>query len=123
MAIGLATPQEEQEGLTLATVHAVKGLEYDVVFLMGMVEGTFPDYRAVRAGSRALEEEKNEAFVAMTRARRFLFMTWPQAKFMPWDQSHRASQSKSRFLSAVTTYKADAAWPDLHVAEDAHRRE
>jgi DNA helicase-2/ATP-dependent DNA helicase PcrA len=101
--MGLTTPQEEQDGLALATVHSVKGLEYDIVFLTGMVEGTFPDYRAVRVGGKALEEEKNEAFVAMTRAKRFLFITWPEAKYMPWDRSNRVRQSKSRFLSSVIT--------------------
>ncbi len=119
MAMGLTTPQEEQNGLALATVHSVKGLEYDVVFVIGMVEGTFPDYRAVRVGGRALEEEKNEAFVAMTRAKRFLFMTWPQAKFMPWDQSSRVRQTKSRFLSSVITYAVAEQRRGLRVAEDA----
>ncbi len=118
MAMGLTTPQEKQDGLALATVHSVKGLEYDIVFIMGMVEGTFPDYRAVRAGGRALEEEKNEAFVAITRARRFLFMTWPRAKFMPWDQMNRAAQSKSRFLPSISTYTTKDHWHGSHVAED-----
>lgn len=118
MAIGLTTPQEEQDGLALATVHSVKGLEYDIVFLMGMVEGTFPDYRAVRAGGRALEEEKNEAFVAVTRARRFLFISWPRTKFMPWDQANRVLQRRSRFLSSIDAYTAEDHWQALHVAEE-----
>ena len=118
MAIGLTTPQEEQDGLALATVHSVKGLEYDIVFLMGMVEGTFPDYRAVRAGGRALEEEKNEAFVAVTRARRFLFISWPRTKFMPWDQANRVLQRRSRFLSSIDAYTAEDHWQVLHVAEE-----
>jgi DNA helicase-2/ATP-dependent DNA helicase PcrA len=118
MAIGLTTPQEEQTGLALATVHSVKGLEYDIVFIMGMVEGTFPDYRAVRAGGKALEEEKNEAFVAITRAKRFLFMTWPQAKFMPWDQLTRVGQTKSRFLPVGSPYVLEDQWRELRVAEE-----
>jgi DNA helicase-2/ATP-dependent DNA helicase PcrA len=101
MAMGLTTPREEKHGLPLATVHSVKGLEYDIVFVVGMMEGTFPDYRAVRSGGKALEEEKNEAFVAMTRAKRFLFLTWPETKFMPWDPSNRARQNMSRFLSSI----------------------
>jgi len=118
MAMGLSTPQEKQNGLALGTVHSVKGLEFDIVFIMGMVEGTFPDYRAVRAGGKALEEEKNEAFVAMTRAKRFLFMTWPQTKFMPWDQSNRVNQRMSRFLTSLPTYTFDQTQQDLRVAED-----
>lgn len=118
MAMGLSAPQEQQKGLALGTVHSVKGLEFDIVFIMGMVEGTFPDYRAVRAGGKALEEEKNEAFVAMTRAKRFLFMTWPQTKFMPWDQTNRANQRMSRFLTSLPTYTLDQAQQTLRVAED-----
>lgn len=101
VSMGLATPQEKQAGLTLATVHSAKGLEFDIVFIMGMTEGTFPDYRAVRRGGRALEEEKNEAFVAMTRAKRWLYITYPKAKFMPWDDKMRVAQTPSRFVTSV----------------------
>jgi DNA helicase-2/ATP-dependent DNA helicase PcrA len=118
MAMGLASPQAKQNGLALATVHSVKGLEFDIVFIMGMVEGAFPDYRAVRMGGKALEEEKNEAFVAMTRAKRFLFMTWPRTKFMPWDQSTRAIQRMSRFLPSLATYTFEETQQTLRVAEN-----
>jgi len=118
MVMGLATAQTKDSGMPLATVHGVKGLEFDIVFIMGMVEGTFPDYRAVRRGGEALEEEKTEAFVAMTRAKRFLFMTWPQTKFMPWDKSRRVSQRMSRFLSSLAEYTMDHGQQKLRVAED-----
>jgi DNA helicase-2/ATP-dependent DNA helicase PcrA len=101
MATGEAVPNVEGKGLTLATVHAVKGLEYDIVFIMGLVEGGFPDYRAVKAGSAALTEEKNDAFVAVTRSKRLLYLTWPQTKFMPWDNQNRAIQRKSRYLEEI----------------------
>jgi DNA helicase-2/ATP-dependent DNA helicase PcrA len=121
MAIGLASPLEKQNGLALATVHAAKGLEFDIVFLMGMVEGTFPDYRAIRQRGKALEEEKNEAFVAMTRAKRFLFITWPKAKFMPWDQATRTGQRMSRYLKSLPTYTFEEGLEQLRVAEDCSR--
>ncbi len=60
--------------LTLSTVHTMKGLEKDIVFLMGMCEGVFPDYRATT--EQAIAEEKNTAFVAITRARRWIYITW-----------------------------------------------
>ena len=85
----------------LAPVHTVKGLEFDIVFVMGLVEGSFPDYRAVKAGGTALAEEKNDAFVAVTRAKRFLYLTWPKTKFMPWDEDNRAQQKQSRFLADI----------------------
>ncbi|MCX9078316.1 MAG: ATP-dependent helicase, partial [Candidatus Methanoperedens sp.] len=101
MATGETVPNVEGKGVTLATVHAVKGLEYDIVFIMGWVEGGFPDYRAVKAGAAALTEEKNDAFVAVTRSKRLLYLSWPQTKFMPWDKDNRASQRKSRFLAEI----------------------
>ena len=101
MATGETVPNVEGKGVTLATVHAVKGLEYDIVFIMGWVEGGFPDYRAVKAGAAALTEEKNDAFVAVTRSKRLLYLTWPQTKFMPWDHDNPAVQRKSRFLAEI----------------------
>lgn len=101
MATGETVPNVEGRGVTLATVHAVKGLEYDIVFIIGLVEGGFPDYRAVKAGASALTEEKNDAFVAVTRSKRLLYLTWPQSKFMPWDKDNRAAQRKSRFLVEI----------------------
>jgi len=101
MATGEIVPNVEGKGLTLATVHAVKGLEFDIVFLIGLVEGCFPDYRAVKIGEAALAEEKNDVFVAVTRSKRLLYLTWPQSKFMPWDLDHRAIQHRSRFLEAI----------------------
>lgn len=68
--------------LTLSTVHAVKGLEFHAVFLIGMGEGTFPDYRSLRG--QALIEEKNNAYVAITRAKRHLYISYPSTKLMPW---------------------------------------
>jgi DNA helicase-2/ATP-dependent DNA helicase PcrA len=101
MATGETVPNVQGRGVTLATVHAVKGLEYDIVFIMGLVEGGFPDYRAVKAGAAALTEEKNDAFVAVTRSKRLLYLTWPRNKFMPWDKENRVSQRRSRFLDAI----------------------
>ncbi len=57
--------------VTIMTIHAAKGLEYDTVFLVGWEEGLFPSQRAIdEGGTRALEEERRLAYVAITRARR-----------------------------------------------------
>ena len=72
----------------------MKGLEKDIVFLIGMVEGVFPDYRAKTA--QEIEEEKNSAFVAVTRAKRWLYITYPQKRTMPWGDIK--FQSPSRFI-------------------------
>lgn len=62
--------QREPE-VTIMTIHAAKGLEFDTVFLAGWEEGLFPSQRAIdEGGTRSLEEERRLAYVAMTRARR-----------------------------------------------------
>ncbi|MCR9099844.1 MAG: ATP-dependent helicase [bacterium] len=92
LAMGVTKTQSEH-GLTLATVHTVKGLEFHVVFLIGMGQGTFPDYRAVRKG--AIEEERNNAYVAVTRAKRELYVSYPVTKSLPWGIQ---KQPKSEFF-------------------------
>lgn len=66
------------------TAHMSKGLQYEVVFVVGLSEGTFPDYRAVSAGTKEMEQEKNNMFVAATRAKRLCYFTYPKLKKMPW---------------------------------------
>lgn len=92
-----ATQQASREGVALLTVHSSKGLEFDVVFIAGMVEGVFPDYRA--KSRREQDEESRDAFVAVTRSKRLLYLTWPRSRMMPWGD--RRLQKPSRFLSAV----------------------
>lgn len=76
MALGQLTEDYIPAGLTLSTVHTMKGLEKDIVFLMGMCEGVFPDYRAKT--NQEIEEERNSAFVAVTRSRRWIYITYPK---------------------------------------------
>lgn len=94
LALGQLAETAQGEGITLSTVHTMKGLEKDIVFLVGMVEGVFPDYRAKTA--QEIEEEKNSAFVAVTRAKRWLYITYPQKRTMPWGDIK--FQSPSRFI-------------------------
>ncbi|WP_066650954.1 MULTISPECIES: ATP-dependent helicase [Sphingomonas] len=61
----------EEAKVTIMTIHAAKGLEYDTVFLVGWEEGLFPSQRALdEGGTASLEEERRLAYVAITRARR-----------------------------------------------------
>ncbi len=92
-----ATQQVSREGVALLTVHSSKGLEFDVVFVAGMAEGVFPDYRAKT--KKEQDEESRNAFVAVTRSKRLLYLTWPRSRMMPWGD--RRIQQPSRFLSAT----------------------
>lgn len=84
MALGQTHVSAKEKGLTLSTVHTMKGQEYDIVFIIGMDEGTFPDYRATQQGGIELEQEKNNLYVAFTRAKRLLYVTYPIQRTMPW---------------------------------------
>lgn len=94
LALGQLSENSIYDGLTLSTVHTMKGLEKDIVFLIGMCEGVFPDYRAKTA--KELDEERNNAFVAVTRAKRWLYISYPKQRMMPWGD--RKFQRKSRFI-------------------------
>lgn len=97
MALGQLTEDYNLFGLTLSTVHTMKGLEKDIVFLMGMCEGVFPDYRA--RTKKEINEERNNAFVAVTRARRWIYITYPRQRKMPWGDVKR--QEPSQFIQAM----------------------
>ena len=65
----------EKEKITLMTVHAAKGLEFDTVFLVGFEDGIFPLYSSIEAGENEIQEERRLAYVAITRAKRNLYIT------------------------------------------------
>jgi len=70
--------RDEQELVTLMTLHNAKGLEYDTVFIVGCEEGAFPHMRALEEGSE--EEERRLCYVGITRARKRLYMTWARER-------------------------------------------
>lgn len=95
VALG-TTQQPKEDGVALLTVHSAKGMEFDVVFLIGMAEGTFPDYRSK---GPALEEERRNAFVAVTRSKRLLYISYPKKRMMPWGALK--VQQPSRFITQM----------------------
>ncbi|MDP0588086.1 MAG: ATP-dependent helicase [Candidatus Endonucleobacter bathymodioli] len=101
MALGQTHPLAQHSGVTLSTVHTMKGQEFDIVFMIGMDDETFPDYRAVRSGGVELTQEKNNLYVAFTRSKRLLYVTWPENRTMPWGDTKR--RKISRFLKDITS--------------------
>ncbi|MBQ3305857.1 UvrD-helicase domain-containing protein [Candidatus Saccharibacteria bacterium] len=93
----LMSSADEETGknsVTLMTLHAAKGLEFSVVFLVGMEEGLFPSSRALE-DDRDVEEERRLAYVGMTRARELLIMTYARSRFSFGSRSYN---EPSRFL-------------------------
>lgn len=102
IALGKTVQSKKEMGIALSTVHTMKGQENDIVFLIGMDDQTFPDYRSLQKGGLELEQEKNNLYVAITRAKRYLFVTYPLSRQMPWgDIKTRKISSLLQFLNPV----------------------
>ncbi len=91
------------DGVTLATLHAAKGLEWDAVFLCGLQEGTLPIIYA--DNPEAVEEERRLLYVGITRARRELALSWALAR----NPGGRGSRKPSRFLDGLRPASTDPA--------------
>ncbi|MFD5919747.1 ATP-dependent DNA helicase UvrD2 [Kitasatospora sp. NPDC127035] len=83
------------EGVTLASLHAAKGLEWDAVFLVGLTEGTLPIIYAKT--DEQVEEERRLLYVGVTRARKHLSLSWALSR----SPGGRASRKPSRFLDGL----------------------
>jgi len=89
----------EGPGARILTVHAAKGQEFRVVVLVGMNEGSFPDYRADT--EEQIDEERRLAYVAFTRASRVLILSRPQTRVTRY--GNRRSLEPSTFLADLPT--------------------
>lgn len=101
ISLGKTRETEDNNGIAFLTAHMSKGLQFDVVFIIGLSEGTFPDYRAIKAGGSQLSQEMNNMYVAVTRAKRLCYMTYPARKRMPWGDIK--NQSPSRYIKDIIT--------------------
>jgi DNA helicase-2/ATP-dependent DNA helicase PcrA len=90
-------------GITLASLHAAKGLEWDAVFLPGLTDGTVPIVYAQTP--EAIEEERRLLYVGITRARQQVFLSWALAR----SAGGRRTRRPSRFLDGLTTPGAGAS--------------
>ena len=87
------------QGVTLASLHAAKGLEWDAVFLVGLADGTLPISHALSHGpdSEPVEEERRLLYVGITRARVHLTLSWALAR----NPGGRQGRRPSRFLNGI----------------------
>lgn len=91
----LDQPRDEGSGLRVSTVHGAKGLEFRAVALVGMNEGSFPDFRSTGTADEEASERRL-AYVAVTRAARALLLTRPRERITRYGS--RRVQSESRFI-------------------------
>ncbi|ETD33849.1 ATP-dependent DNA helicase UvrD2 [Williamsia sp. D3] len=102
------------QGVTLSSLHAAKGLEWDAVFLVGMVDGSVPISQAINAGDVAIEEERRLLYVGITRAREHLQLSWALAR----NEGGRRSRRRSRFLADLVPDDSPAS----RIAEPKRKR-
>ncbi len=91
-----ADEESDRNSVTLMTLHAAKGLEFPVVFIVGLEEGLFPSLHDDSEDS--IEEERRLAYVGMTRAKEKLFLTFASSRF---SMGQRAYNLPSRFLTEL----------------------
>ena len=85
---------DAKNAVTLMTLHSAKGLEFPVVFMIGMEEGLFPHSRSLMEKSE-LEEERRLCYVGITRAKERLFLTYSRRRLI---FGQRSSNTPSRFI-------------------------
>ncbi len=98
--LSLFTDRDEEAGnaVSLMTVHAAKGLEFEQVHIVGLNEGVFPSLRAMEeAGRDGLEEERGLMYVAMTRAKKALYLSWNSGYSFQLDRH----KTPSRFIQEI----------------------
>ena len=100
----LDSVEEEDNCVTLMTMHAAKGLEFPVVFTIGMEEGVFPGYRAI-GEEEELEEERRLCYVALTRAKERLYLTCAAQRML---FGRTSANLPSRFVQEIPAERLQA---------------
>ncbi len=96
--------QDEENVVTLMTLHSAKGLEFPAVFLVGLEEGIFPGYKSI-GEPKELEEERRLFYVGITRAKQFLYLTYAKHRTIFGSTSYNAV---SRFIKEIPEELLDA---------------
>ncbi|MCH5155190.1 MAG: UvrD-helicase domain-containing protein [Clostridiales bacterium] len=108
---------DEDNCVTVATVHSAKGLEFPVVFVVGLEDGIFPSLRQNENESAHMEEERRLMYVAVTRAKRRLFLTYAKSRFLYGETRYCIP---SRFLSECGLVTRPERKEDVFTASPSH---
>ena len=93
-------PKNDDERIRLSTIHQAKGLEFDAVFAIMLCDGMFPSARSMES-TDGEEEERRLFYVAITRAKNELYLSYPLIRGGFGSSGNDAFQSPSRFLSEI----------------------
>ena len=113
------TSQEEKKNknaVTLMTLHAAKGLEFPIVFMIGMEEGVFPHSRSLM-DKHELEEERRLCYVGMTRARERLYLTYTRRRLF---FGQRTNNMLSRILLEIPEHVISQNFNSIKKDEKSH---
>ena len=109
---GEGQAQADEDGVQLMTLHSAKGLEFPLVFLVGVEEGVFPSSKSLEESGR-LEEERRLAYVGITRARKKLVMTYAESRRIHGMDMYGMP---SRFLREIPAQLLNEVRPRVQVA-------
>ena len=104
--------QAGQDAMQLMTVHSAKGLEFDCVFISGLEEGLFPSERSM-TDHEGLEEERRLMYVAITRARKRLYLSYSQTRLLHGQTRYNIKQPLLRGAARGRAEVAHAQEPEL----------
>jgi DNA helicase-2/ATP-dependent DNA helicase PcrA len=120
LATDLDALREEDEAVTMMTLHTAKGLEFPVVFMVGLEEGIFPHGRAM-LDEEEMEEERRLCYVGMTRAKERLFISRAYHRML-WGQSQ--FNNESRFMREIPAELLEEEnGHNLVKGQEAHEKE
>ena len=109
---GEGQAQADEDGVQLMTLHSAKGLEFPLVFLVGVEEGVFPSSKSLEESGR-LEEERRLAYVGITRARKKLVLTYAESRRIHGMDMYG---TPSRFLREIPGHLLNEVRPRVQVA-------
>ena len=104
--------------VTIATVHSAKGLEFPIVFVVGLEDGTFPSLRMNENASAHMEEERRLMYVAVTRAMKRLFLTYAKSRFLYGETRYNIP---SRFLTEAGLVERKENPADAYTSSPSYR--
>jgi DNA helicase-2/ATP-dependent DNA helicase PcrA len=106
-----------EDGVQLMTLHSAKGLEFPLVFLVGLEEGLFPNNKSIEEAGR-LEEERRLAYVGITRARQKLVITYAEARRLHGQEMYGLP---SRFLREIPSTLIHEVRPKVQVSRPMYQ--